>query len=665
MKLIFTTALCLCFLELSFSQTGPGVISVSPANQLINAAANTEIVIAFDTPIDLATVTDTSLYIFGRWSGAAEGSVSYNTGENKLTFTPGKSFYPGELVFVNLSRKIKNTSGETMEYGYAWHFWIRTGKGTMDLVKTKEINVRLPGEGWIQTYGAYAGDLDKDGYTDFIVPNEQANDIRVFMNNGEGDYSDFTIFQMPGGSRPSTNEGADFNLDGLMDIAVGNSTNKLVTVFLGDGAGDFLSIQNFEADLEVRGLMTIDVNGDGFIDIVTANRQGSNITVLTNNGNGTFSATDTIEAGGSGETTCSAADVNGDGIIDLFVGALSSREIILLLGNGNGSFDFHTKVSVTGAPWFTCAGDMNGDGVADIVSANSSGNILAVIFCDSLGNLSQPVYYPAGSFPLSTDLGDVDGDGDLDAVTSNYSSGSFTLYENDGSGTLINRRDFDASESGSCSAFHDRDNDGDLDMTGVDEIDDLLILFENNGLVPVELIAFHNIVTGNIITLQWETAAELNNFGFEVYRNGNKIAFIDGKGTTVVKQNYSYADKELKSGIYNYRLIQIDFDGSQRVIGELTVFLSVPDHYSLEQNYPNPFNPATSIQYAVGNKGYVSLKIFDLLGNGIAELVNEEKIPGIYEIVFNADKYNLSSGVYLIQFKAGDFVSTKKLVLIK
>jgi hypothetical protein len=201
MKLIFTTALCLCFLELSFSQTGPRVISVSPANQLINAAANTEIVIAFDTPIDLATVTDTSLYIFGRWSGATEGSVSYNTGENKLTFTPGKSFYPGELVFVNLSRKIKNTSGETLEYGYAWHFWIRTGKGTMDLVKTKEINVRLPGEGWIQTYGAYAGDLDKDGYTDFIVPNEQANDIRVFMNNGEGDYFDFTIFQMPGGSR--------------------------------------------------------------------------------------------------------------------------------------------------------------------------------------------------------------------------------------------------------------------------------------------------------------------------------------------------------------------------------------------------------------------------------------------------------------------------------
>ena len=170
----------------------------------------------------------------------------------------------------------------------------------------------------------------------------------------------------------------------------------------------------------------------------------------------------------------------------------------------------------------------------------------------------------------------MDGDGDLDAVTSNYSSGSFTLYENDGSGTLINRRDFDASESGSCSAFHDRDNDGDLDMTGVDEIDDLLILFENNGLVPVELIAFHNIVTGNIITLQWETAAELNNFGFEVYRNGNKIAFIDGKGTTVVKQNYSYADKELKSGIYNYRLNQIDFDGSQRVIGELTGFSVCP-----------------------------------------------------------------------------------------
>ncbi len=663
MKLYFTTAFCFFISLFSFAQTGPKVVSIFPSNQTINAEGSTEIIITFDSSIDPLTITDTSFYIFGRWSGIAEGNISFDSENKILTFIPTKPFYPGELVIVNLSKRIKNSLGEPMEFGFTWHFWIKTGPGTLDLIKVKEINIREPGEGWIQTYGAYAGDLDKDGYTDFLVPNEVANDVRVFMNDGKGDYSDFTIFPMQGGARPSTNEGADFNLDGLMDIAVGNSVNKFVTVFLGDGTGNFPSVENYNADLEVRGLMTIDVNGDGFMDIVTANRVASNITILTNNGDGTFYPSDTIETGGNGETTCSAADVNGDGIIDLFVGAISSREIILLLGDGNGSFTFQTKVSVTGSPWFTCAGDMNGDNIADIVSANSSGNVLSIIFCDSSGNFSEPVYYPTGSFAISTDLGDVDGDGDLDVVVSNYSSGDFTLYENDGTGVLINRNDLKASTAGSCSVFHDRDNDGDLDMTGVDEIDDLLIIFENKGFVPVELISFYYNVSGDIITLHWETATEINNQGFEIYRNGNKIAFVDGKGTTTEKQEYSFIDKGLRAGIYNYRLNQIDFDGTQEVVGELTFLLSIPGHYSLEQNYPNPFNPATTISFSISALEFVTLKVFDVLGNEVTTLVNEEKLAGYYEIELDAN--NISGGIYFYKITAGKYAETKKMILLK
>jgi hypothetical protein len=455
----------------------------------------------------------------------------------------------------------------------------------MDLIKTNEINVRQPGEGWIQTYGAYAGDLDMDGYTDFIVPNEVANDVRVFINDKSGGYTDFTVFPMIGGSRPSTNEGADFNLDGFMDIAVGNSTNNKVTVFLGDGTGGFSSVENYTAAQEVRGLMVIDVDGDGFMDIVTANRNSSNVAILKNNGDGTFADPVLIEANGSGETTLSAADINGDGLIDLFVGALSSREIILLLGDGNGSFTFKDKVTVTGQPWFTCAGDINGDSITDVVSANSSGNRFAVIFCDSTGNLSEPVYYTTGNFPLSIDLGDVDGDGDLDVVTSNYSSGTYTLYENDGTGIFINRQDLPASRSGSCSVFHDRDNDGDLDMTGVDELDDLLILFENTGPTSIEN--------------EQET----------------------------------------------------------------------PENFSLEQNYPNPFNPSTKIRFSIPVEEFVILKVFDVLGNEVALLLNENKPAGNYEIDFSAgsigDEENIASGIYFYKIQTGKFTQTKKMILLR
>ncbi len=93
----------------------------------------------------------------------------------------------------------------------------------------------------------------------------------------------------------------------------------------------------------------------------------------------------------------------------------------------------------------------------------------------------------------------------------------------------------------------------------------------------------------------------------------------------------------------------------------------VPQAFSLDQNYPNPFNPSTKIQYTVGNAGLVSLKVYDLLGNEVATLVNSNQEAGSYTIPFNTSeaKLNLSSGVYFYRLEAGSFVSTKKLILVK
>jgi len=85
--------------------------------------------------------------------------------------------------------------------------------------------------------------------------------------------------------------------------------------------------------------------------------------------------------------------------------------------------------------------------------------------------------------------------------------------------------------------------------------------------------------------------------------------------------------------------------------------------FVLEQNYPNPFNPATNIQYAVSRRQFVSLKVYDVLGNEVAILVNEEKLAGNYEIEFDAG--NLSSGIYFYRLVASSFIQTKKLILMK
>jgi hypothetical protein len=556
-----------------------GVSSVSPSPQSMNFLPTLEITINFSSAVDITSINDTTFQVWGRWSGVHKGTISSFNNDTSIHFTPNENFFYGEQVTVSLSKGIKDTQGNYLQTGFAWNFWTRTVSASMSLERTSTINVRQPGESWIQTYGTYAGDLDGDGWSDFIVPNEISADIRVFMNDQQGSYDNFTIFNITGGSRPSTNEGFDYNLDGLMDFTCGNSTNNQVTVFTGDGTGSFSDIQNYNADNGIRGLVIIDLNGDGLPDIVTANRDGNNSSILINTGNGTFASPTNFEGNGNGETAASTSDVNGDGIMDLFLGAIYSDEVILWLGDGNGGFTFSDKVTVGNSPWMVVSGDVNNDGIPDVVCANSSGSSFSVVLCDNVGNLSSPVNYSVGQFPISVDLGDVDGDLDLDIATSNFTGANFTLYENDGTGMFINRNDLPSNLAGSCAVFHDRDNDGDMDMTGIDEREDLLILFTNGQVTNV-----------------------------------NEVEMV-------------------------------------------------PEGFTLYQNYPNPFNPETSLQYAVGSRQYVTLKVYDVLGNKITTLVNEEKSTGEYEVQFNGT--GLPSGMYFYTLNVGSYSETKKMVLIK
>ncbi len=129
-------------------------------------------------------------------------------------------------------------------------------------------------------------------------------------------------------------------------------------------------------------------------------------------------------------------------------------------------------------------------------------------------------------------------------------------------------------------------------------------------------------------------------------------------------RSYSFIDENVSVGNYSYRLKQIDFSGQFEYsdIVEIEVGTS-PNQYSLEQNYPNPFNPTTTISYSIKEKGLVTLRIFDVLGNEVKTLVNEEQEAGVYRLEFNASFF--ASGIYFYTLNAGEFVSTKKMILLK
>jgi hypothetical protein len=186
-------------------------------------------------------------------------------------------------------------------------------------------------------------------------------------------------------------------------------------------------------------------------------------------------------------------------------------------------------------------------------------------------------------------------------------------------------------------------------------------------LIPVELTSFSSITEKNDVILSWSTATEVNNQGFEIQRKTNgeyqRIGFVEGNGTTTELQNYTFRDKNVNAGSYYYRLKQVDFDGTFEYSGEIAVEVSQPADYFLSQNYPNPFNPSTTISYALADDIDVTLKVFDVLGNEVATLINENQPAGTYDVTFDAA--NLSSGVYYYTLEAGEFTSTKKLMLMK
>ena len=190
---------------------------------------------------------------------------------------------------------------------------------------------------------------------------------------------------------------------------------------------------------------------------------------------------------------------------------------------------------------------------------------------------------------------------------------------------------------------------------------------------PVELTSFTSFVDESDVMLSWITATETNNSGFHVERStkGSEyvdLGFVAGHGTTTETQEYSFIDQNVVAGKYNYRLKQIDFDGTINYSKTIEVEVLGVTEFSLDQNYPNPFNPSTKINFRLASDSKVSFKIFDMLGQEVATLVNRQMTSGSHSVSF--DGSSLNSGVYFYRIEASgidgqEFISVKKMILTK
>jgi hypothetical protein len=214
----------------------------------------------------------------------------------------------------------------------------------------------------------------------------------------------------------------------------------------------------------------------------------------------------------------------------------------------------------------------------------------------------------------------------------------------------------------------------DFDASSYDDglaVDDFFLTPQSSP-VPIQLASYTaSLIRGNDVEVVWHTVSETNNYGFEVLRKrGNlgdwrKLTFLQGHGTTLVPQSYSYMDRSVPIGTYSYRIRQIDLDGKSETFPEMEVNVGLePGKFVLAQNYPNPFNPTTTIEFVVPQAGWVILKVYNMLGQEVATL-QDGNVEGnkVYATEFNAG--GLASGLYYYQLRGAGTILTQRMLLLR
>ncbi len=503
-----------------------------------------------------------------------------------------------------------------------------------------------------------SADVNKDQKKDILVVLEDAGEVSVLLGNGDSTFVVANEYRVgvPPQSFPMKGLAEDFNGDGNQDLAITNwgssFDTSVVTILYGSGDGTFPDSANYPAGINPKDVEKGDFNNDDITDLVIANERDSLISILYGKPDGTFNQAVAVNFGNDPQLSIryypdlTVADFNGDNEEDIAIVNRNQQKIHIIYGDGSGSFSSPVFISTPNRPELIKTADFNNDDKPDIAVMNAEYgglNKITVYLGDGSGGFSQPI---------------------ATQITS----------------TLLYHFSF---------AFLDDDNF--IDMLAVEGEEDHIFVFRGAGDGNFSLVN-----TLDVFAPDGVSAKDFNSDG------NNDIAVTCGDNSEVViyfgdgMLNYIRSDESFGTQGGGHRIITADFDNDNDLdlavtkgffgYGSVSVLLNslnitnfnneinndiVTDKFELSQNYPNPFNPTTKIKFTVpfvissGTKQsqLITLKVYNVLGKEIATLVNEEKPAGSYEVEFN-DRA-LASGIYFYQLNAGNFIQTKKMMLLK
>lgn len=603
---------------------------------------------------------------------------------------------PSGVSWGNLTINISNLGGN-------WQFTgaLTTIQGNLTIASTNSKIIRLSTSANLTL--TIGGDfIIQNGTLDFA--SSAGSSTTRIMNIGGSFNQTGGTFQCSGTSNPLTINFTGVSKSYVQSAGTLTGTNINWTI----ASGGSLTLNNNIAveasrSLTVSGSLTcgtIVVSGTGTFSLSSggtlkcghANGLNGNITSSTAN----YDAAANFEFNGSSSQVTGAAFVSANN---------------LTINNSSG-VTLSTNAQVTGTLTLTTGLFTLGSNSLSLGnSASVSGSLSAsnMIVATSSGYLTKS-FSGTGSFTFP--VGDNSGTAEYSPATLNFTSGTFSSatasvnlsnskHSNNSSSTSYIVRYWSVATSGISSFSCDVTFtyvDGDIHgtesniylgkyssgawtllsaaNTSSNELTGTVTSFSDftggeSGALPVELVSFIVYSIGSKVELNWQTATEVNNYGFDVQRSAVSgqqsgwisIGFVKGNGNSNSPKNYSFTDQPKGGKEFKYRLKQIDFNGAFEYSDEVTAILENINSYRLDQNYPNPFNPVTRISYTIPQKSYVRLRVYDMLAKEIVELVNKSQDAGRYEVTFDGN--NLPSGAYFYKLEAGNYIEVKKLLLVK
>ncbi len=380
------------------------------------------------------------------------------------------------------------------------------------------------------------GDFNRDGNLDFAVTSTTLNSVAVFLGNGTGGFTGAAGSPFATGQRPETMVAADFNGDGRLDIATANALSDDVSILLGTGTGSFLPIpgQAIPAGTTPSAIAAADFNRDGLPDLATVNRNGGSVSILLNNGSGSFTPTAPISSLASPRFLV-AADFNGDGDGDLAV-ALEASLLNVYLGNGRGGFTVAAggPYTIDFQPSWMATGDVNADGRTDILTVTSGSGALRVHLGNGVGGFAAAPGSPfaTATAPHVVAFGDVNGDGKPDALVSHSNNNGVTVMLGNGAGGFSQAPGSFPATSGQTLATGDFNKDGYPDFAHAVSTGSVRVFLGGKALTSTSLVSnpVSTAVFGQTITLTASVTAAPGSVLFGTF--GGVVRFFDN-GTQV------------------------------------------------------------------------------------------------------------------------------------